>query len=302
VSTFSRLAGRAAKRGAAPLQRSTSPAAARAVASVLKPLSRSASPRAQAAARSMTWWAPRGVASVASTFDGVRFELDLRDNLQRELFYSGTYESNVHELLVRSLGSGDVIVDVGANIGVHSLPLARRVRGLGGLVLAFEPAADTAARLRTTATRNGIDVEVVPIALGRNPGTATLRQSTAWEQADLGVRSLFGDGDAVAPVQVVRFDDWAAARPLARLDIVKIDVEGGEMDVLAGMTASLRSLCPRLIVVEVVEKFLRRSGTSSAALDEFLSTHGYRTDGPAVSEIVQGAVGPWWPNAVYRPA
>jgi FkbM family methyltransferase len=241
------------------------------------------------------------VVGVAATFDGVEFTLDLRDNLQRELFYEGAYEAPLHELLVGELRPGDVVADIGANIGVHGLAMARRLAASGGRLLAFEPATDTAEVLRSTAERNGIAVTLVDAALGRSASTGTLHQSTAWEPGDLGVRSLYGEGDAVGEVRIVPFDDWADEVELDRLDIVKIDVEGAELEVLLGMQRSLRRLRPRLVVVELVDELLARSGASGSAVGELLAGVGYATEGPTVEEIVRGPTGALWPNAVFRP-
>jgi len=79
---------------------------------------------------------------------GLDLDLDLRDNLQRTLFYTGTYEPGLLGFLHRELRGGDVAVDVGAHIGVHALTMARRLAQLGrGRVVAFEPAQDSAAKL-----------------------------------------------------------------------------------------------------------------------------------------------------------
>src|SRR3954451_5544991 len=86
---------------------------------------------------------------------GVRLELDLRDNLQRTLYFTGTYEPGVLALLERELRRGDVVLDVGAHVGVHALTAARRLRALGGgRVIAFEPTPDSATTARAAAARN----------------------------------------------------------------------------------------------------------------------------------------------------
>ena len=256
--------------------------------------------RGRAIAHALVHKAPRRLAGVSIAYDDVTFVLDLEDNLQRTLFYVGDYERPVLDLLTAELRAGDVVADIGANIGIHALPLARRIATLGGTVHAFEAAVDTAGVLLDLARRNTLALEVHTVALGKERATAALHQSPNWEPGDLGVRSLFADGDVVQEVDVVPFDEWADDRGLERLDIVKIDVEGAEHDVLLGMHRSLERFHPRLIVVEVVEWFLVRSGSSPAALDAFLRAHGYAIVGPTVAEITAGPTGPLWPNAVYR--
>src|ERR687885_2186416 len=91
------------------------------------------------------WWAiePR----VRARRLGLDLELDLRDNLQRTLYFTGTYEPGLLRALENELEPGDVFVDVGAHVGVHALCAARRLSEIpgGGRVVAFEPTADSAA-------------------------------------------------------------------------------------------------------------------------------------------------------------
>ena len=211
---------------------------------------------------------------------GLDLQLDLRDNLQRTLFYTGTYEPGLLRFLHDELRCGDVAVDVGAHIGVHALTMARRLDQLGGgRVLAFEPAWDSAAKLRAAATRNRLGVTVVELALGREPGTIKLFADAAYDLADAGVRSQYGTGRVVQQAVVTTFDLWAEETHLDRLDVVKLDVEGAEPLVLEGMRASLRRLRPRLLAVEVKARVLERSGVNEAGLRELLASCGYRSTG-----------------------
>jgi FkbM family methyltransferase len=143
---------------------------------------------------------------------GLRLELDLRDNLQRALYATGTYEPALVRFLRDELRRGDVMVDVGAHIGVHALTAAARLRRLGGgAVVAFEPAQDSASKLRATVARNRLQLTVVEVALGAEPGTADLRADPAYDAADAGVRSLHGRGPRVQSVPVTTFDAWAGS-------------------------------------------------------------------------------------------
>ena len=137
---------------------------------------------------------------------GLLWELDLRDNLQRTLYFTGTYERGVARLLERELRAGDVVADVGAHVGVHALRAAARLRALGGgRVVAFEPTPDSAARLRTVAARNGVRVEVHELALGDRDGSIELRADARYGAHDAGVRSRFGEGPVVASVPQTTF-------------------------------------------------------------------------------------------------
>ncbi len=192
---------------------------------------------------------------------GLRWRLDLRDNLQAILYYAGRYEPATMRFLTAELRAGDVVLDVGANIGVHALGAALRIRDVSsGRVIAFEPAADAADKLIAAAERNDLAdlVEVVRVALGDRAEDAILRADSRYDVADTGVRSLGGDGEVVQRVPVVRLDDWARSNDLQRLDVVKLDVEGSELAVLRGASHTITRLRPRAIMVEDKREDQRR--------------------------------------------
>lgn len=228
---------------------------------------------------------PRWAATVAVRRQGLRWELDLRDNLQAVLYYAGRYEPAVRRFLWSELRQGDVVLDVGANIGVHAIAAAKRLKELGGgRVLAFEPAADSAAKLTAGAARNDVQVEVVPAGLGERPVLATLRADSRYDEADAGVRSLYGDGGVVQEVIVVRLDDWARDHELDRLDVVKLDIEGAEIAALTGASRTIKRLRPRAVLVE------DKRPEARARLHAVLEELGYRPTGEVLDH-----------NAVFRP-
>jgi FkbM family methyltransferase len=172
---------------------------------------------------------------------GLRLRLDLRDNLARTVYFTGTYEPELVRYLT-GLRPGEVFADVGAHIGIHSLVAARA----GARVMAFEPAPDSAARLRAAAAENGLAVEVVQAALGREEGEVELFADPRYDVADAGVRSVAGVGERVAAARAITLD----ACGLDRLDVLKLDVEGAEAAVLEGARDSLVRLRPRAVIVE----------------------------------------------------
>jgi FkbM family methyltransferase len=208
---------------------------------------------------------------------GLRWHLDLRDNLQAVLYYAGRYEPAVTRFLRAELKPGDVVLDIGANIGLHSLGAAKQLRDLGGdgRVIAFEPAADSLEKLRAAAECNKLAdlITLVPAALGERKHKATLHADSRYDPADSGVRSLQADGEVVQDVPVIRLDDWAREHSLERLDVVKLDVEGSEAAALGGASRTLIRLQPRAVLVEDKRPDLRRR--LHAVLDEL----GYRSTG-----------------------
>jgi FkbM family methyltransferase len=224
------------------------------------------------------WWAkaPR----VRARRRGLRLDLDLRDNLQRTLYFTGTYEPGLLALIEAELRPGDVMVDVGAHVGVHALTAARRLRDLGGgRVIAFEPTEDSSAAVRAAAGRNDLPVDVVRAALGEVEGTIALRGDPRYGPFDAGVRSQFGDGEVIATAPLLTFDGWAAGAGLDRLDVVKIDIEGAEILALRGMRETLRRLRPRVLAIEVKDVVMARGPGDEAALHTLLAGCGYVSHG-----------------------
>jgi FkbM family methyltransferase len=236
------------------------------------------------------WWLTAPVVSARRR--GLRLDLDLRDNLQRTLFFTGTYEPGLLRLLEDEVRPGDVVLDVGAHVGVHAVTAARRLRDLGGggRVVAFEPTEDSSAAIRAAAARNGLPVEVVRAGLGEEAGTIELRADPRYGAHDAGVRSQFADGEVVATAPLTTLDAWAAETGLDRLDVVKIDIEGAEILAVRGMRGSLERLRPRLLAIEVKDVVMERGPGDEASLHALLAECGYAPAGSPERHV-----------AVFRP-
>ncbi len=184
------------------------------------------------------------------------------------LYVCGSFEPNEFAFLDRVLKPGMVFVDVGANDGYYTLFAARRV-GPGGRVVAVEPSSRERAHLERNLARNGIgNVEVVPAALGAAAGHADLHLAHG---AHTGHNTLGSFAhDDVVPARIERvsletLDAVVARLALPHVDVVKIDVEGGEANVIAGARTVLSSMRP-LIMMEMNDSALRAQGSSEASL------------------------------------
>ncbi len=203
-----------------------------------------------------------------------RMELDLSSGLEREIFVTGTHgdESHVARQILRHLDSeGAVFVDVGANVGLHTLRTARRLARRGGNVIAFEPIQANADRLRANAELNALsNVRIERLGLADREGTVEVSRSSRGS----GNVSLASVGDVREQVRLVRFDDWARDNDLRRVDVVKMDIEGAEVAALRGMQDTIREFRP-VLVVEINPMWTLRMGTSTTELLRLLHELGY---------------------------
>ena len=160
----------------------------------------------------------------------------------RSLDRYGEFSESEVALFGQLLKPGAIVVEAGANIGALSVPIARQV-GATGRVVAYEPQAPLAALLARNLAANGLaHVEVRRAALGAQPGRIRVPALDYRASGNFGGVALGGgDGDDV-PVETID------ALGLARADLIKIDVEGMEVEVLAGAAATIRRCRPVLYV------------------------------------------------------
>ncbi len=224
-------------------------------------------------------------------FDSGRSRLvaDLRTPLGLALYrYPGYWDSDFQVL--DELRPGDVFLDCGANIGLFTLVAASRV-GPAGHVVSFEPArAARDALTRNVGVSGHGNVTVLPYALSDTSGERSFvvmgsggglssfapAEPGEGEQVRVAVRTLDG---------AIPHDFWG------RIRMVKLDIEGAEVQALRGASRLLSDERP-VLLIEVEEPHLRRQGSSACELTALLSDHGYTgrpTAGPS-------------PNHLFRPA
>jgi FkbM family methyltransferase len=176
---------------------------------------------------------------------GDRFEVDLSSFLEWQLFAFGTFEGHFAELFGQLVRPGDRCLDVGANVGVHTIRLAK-LAGPSGQVLSFEPDPGLAGRARGNVGLNGLtNVEVIEAAAADRAASAVLyRPGTA--DTNRGRASLLhhayltGQTQEVATVTI----DEVCPGPVA---LIKIDVEGAEAAVVAGAAGTIARDRPAII-------------------------------------------------------
>ncbi len=215
---------------------------------------------------------PPGTLRVARRH-GFEFELDLSDAVPWFTYFG--FVERAHETLVSLCRPGDVVFDVGANIGVTALRLAHAA-GPAGRVFAFEPDPANFARLRAHAERNGAaTLTPLRLALGDAPGELFLRVPDPNNRGKNHLEPDPSSGGQGSMVEVTTVDAFAAVRGLGRVDLVKLDVEGYEPQVLEGAAQTLRAHRPRLFI-EFSGALLERAGRSAPEFARHLRSLGYR--------------------------
>ena len=187
--------------------------------------------------------------------------------LLAQLLDVGDLEAGTRMLIQRVLRPGSSYIDVGANIGMHAVAAAHAMQGKGSIIC-FEPYEPTARLLGKSLFLNGYKgiVQIHQAAVASRSGGQQLYLGNT-----SGHHSLFPLPDEIAseapPVQarVVSLDE--VLPPGARVDLIKIDVEGAELEVLAGASRLLNENPDACLIVECGAVHLQRAGIQ---LEEWL--------------------------------
>jgi FkbM family methyltransferase len=178
---------------------------------------------------------------VETDVDGARYELHLGEMIDLAL-YLQQFEPDVRAAIRRITKPGMTVLDIGANIGAHTLLFSALV-GSSGRVVAFEPTDFAYAKLAKNVSLNpDLAVELVHMALADR----TTRQQQVDFRASWQTDGGRGNGPSI--VDMMRLDDWADAHRLAGLDVIKLDVDGYEYPVIIGGTATIARTRPTFII------------------------------------------------------
>jgi FkbM family methyltransferase len=193
--------------------------------------------------------------------------------LYLRLHRAGWIGSSERNSLQRIVRPGMTVLDVGANLGLYTVLLSRLV-GPTGRVIAFEPDPHHVALLTKNCALNGCaNVEAHNVALGSGSGRLALRRRFF----NSGANTL-GNADrkqfpTEVAVDVVSLDEFL---PMLRPDLVKIDVQGWEVDVLSGMQRTLAASPHIAIYLEFFPAGLRHAGRSPVELLDLLINQNFQ--------------------------
>lgn len=205
--------------------------------------------------------------------DGLRFALDPDDAAVTPFVLDRNFEPHVTAVLRERCRPGFRAIDIGANVGYHTVRLASLV-GPSGSVLAVEANADNCLLLWAAVEKNNLtNVTLLPVGLGRKRGWSyfTTHVGTNGGLLNESSRSTVRDAGTIVPL--LPLDEVVAADQ--EVDLVKVDVEGAEGLVIAG-GAEMITRCRPLVVSEFSCDMLRRiSGIAPRAYLALFTDLGY---------------------------
>jgi len=190
---------------------------------------------------------------------------------------SSAYEMRVCATLGEAVRPGDVVWDVGANVGVYSELFCQWV-GKDGRVVAFEPWAESCQRIRERLP-DCPWLSVENVALGETDATGVLIAGAESTENHLATEAD-PDNRAVGSAIVAIFRGDTLRHRLGHVpNVIKVDVEGFEVEVLAGIDQLLGEAELRSLMIEVHFAKLERRGklTAPSGIENLLDSKGFRT-------------------------
>jgi len=185
--------------------------------------------------------ANRGTTEITTLWSGPKVLVRPNDCMGRRIFLTGAVDRRLERFCCSFIRSGDTVLDIGANFGSVSLSLAAR----GARVHAFEPQPELAQLLRkSVALNNYSDITVHEVALSNRSGKTHFSISAS----NSGLGHIGETGEIL--VDMVNAGDYLSGLHLSRVRLVKIDVEGHEVEVFTSAREWFKALRPEYVVFE----------------------------------------------------
>lgn len=222
---------------------------------------------------------------------GLRWGLDLNEGIDFSIFLLGGFELSTRKVFRRIVRPGMTVVDIGANVGAHTLPLAQMV-GDAGKVVAVEPTDWAFRKLRANLALNPDLLErVIPLQAMLVGSSGEFLPDAIFSSWPLEARNPdnlhpvhLGRAMSTQGAEAVTLDDLLGRMCISNVDVIKLDVDGFELGVLKGASGVIAANKSIRIVMELAP-YLFSEGPDS--IEELLSV--FQTHGLALSRLDDGA-------------
>jgi FkbM family methyltransferase len=209
--------------------------------------------------------------------EGIKFRLDLSDQIHREIAYNNFEINDLHKVM-QLIRPGDICLDIGSNIGVYALFMAKACSP-SGKVYAFEACPPIYEQLAQNASLNpGLPVVHVHKAIARSKGVLPFYapiDENSGSGSTIAMPHLTEGNKPVISVKSIDIDTFLRENNIDFVQLVKIDIEGGEKGFIEGAKKSLSNHVFSHILIEFNEITSKAGGLGFEELILSLTSHGY---------------------------
>ncbi len=206
---------------------------------------------------------------IAAEIDGIKYDLDLNEEIDNSIYYQGCFEPMTVRLIEKYVKSGMTVVDIGANVGCHTLRFAKQV-GPSGKVIAFEPTKYAYEKLQKNVALNLLkNITVEKTALSDEAAKSRTVNFKSSYPLDNKVKR------AKDTIDFTTLDDYVAGHNVGKVDVIKLDVDGYEYKIIRGALETIKADKP-IIITELGVSTLKKAGDDANELVDTLAGIGYR--------------------------
>ncbi|RZJ83096.1 MAG: FkbM family methyltransferase, partial [Chryseobacterium sp.] len=201
-----------------------------------------------------------------------KINVDTKNFIDACIYFTGDYEPYLKTNFADLIKPGMVILDVGANIGFHTLYFAE-LTGKSGKVVAFEPIDVNFKALQQNLALNEFP-HIMPVNKALGSENSTLHIHIDVNAHNPGAFNLFENGKKNTSINCVRADDFLKESQISKVDFIKVDVEGFELEVFKGLAKTLKQSHP-IIFFEYDVNYQLKSQVDPKEIFYFLSEFAY---------------------------
>ena len=198
--------------------------------------------------------------------------LDQNDSLR--LSIHGSHEPFETELLSKWIKESDYVLDLGANIGYFTLIMSKLV-GDSGKVFSFEPSMDNFEILKKNIKVNNCNNVIIEnMAVGNKNGEIKLYLSDNQSMHTLYENTISTNRSVTVPI--IKLDDYYNKKSINKINVIKMDVEGAELDTLRGMSNILTENKDVVLFVEFNPESIKKAGMLPKDQLAFIDDLGFK--------------------------
>ncbi|MEP6616165.1 MAG: FkbM family methyltransferase [Ginsengibacter sp.] len=195
------------------------------------------------------------------------------DHIQRTLLWYGFYEKDSILTWEKLIGQDSVVIDIGTNIGYYTLIAAQKARN--GKVYSFEPVAVNFQALQQNLKLNNItNVIAYQAGISNARSVAKYFVSSPDNRGMSGMRPAPNFSGLVESIETMTLDEFSRDQNLKKIDFIKLDIEGNELNALHGMLEVLKKFKP-VLFIELLGEHLAGYGAEVKDVYHFLKENGY---------------------------
>ncbi|MFK7848118.1 MAG: FkbM family methyltransferase [Rhodothermales bacterium] len=209
-----------------------------------------------------------------TTPSGIKYKLNLKDHVMRQIYLKGVYERNTFRHLSKLITPSDTFVDVGANIGAYSVGLSPFIKN--GKIISFEPNPRALHYLEENIKLNDIkNITVNKVGLSDRDEDAILFTSS------LTTASINKNKESVQKecISLITLDKYCEENDINNIDVLKVDVEGHEVKCIKGAIEIIKKSKSMVLVMEIDDNCLN-AGSSKQEVFEFIRSLDFKAYAP----------------------